>query len=66
MFRRSVLALATVLATTVLAVAPAAAAAAEAPVPQTDELSPREQAALGVAEKALGTLLGGVVSLGGN
>ncbi|OEU99170.1 hypothetical protein AN217_16660 [Streptomyces qinglanensis] len=65
MFRRSVLALATVLATTVLAVAPAAAAA-EAPVPQTDELSPREQAALGVAEKALGTLLGGVVSLGGN
>ncbi|MEW2219717.1 hypothetical protein AB0939_10480 [Streptomyces sp. NPDC006990] len=65
MFRRSVLALATLLATTVLAVAPAAAAA-EASVPQTDELTPPEQAALKVAEKALGTLLGGVVSLGGN
>ncbi|MDF4252034.1 hypothetical protein [Streptomyces sp. WMMB303] len=65
MFRRSVLALATLLATTVLAVAPAAAAA-EAPVPQTDELTSRQQAALGVAEKALGTLLGGAVSLGGS
>ncbi|MEU3191764.1 hypothetical protein ABZ686_14245 [Streptomyces sp. NPDC006992] len=65
MFRRSVLALATLLATTVLAVAPAAAAA-EAPVPKTDELTPREQAALKAAEKALGTLLGGAVSLGGN
>ncbi|MEU7312946.1 hypothetical protein [Streptomyces sp. NPDC007083] len=65
MFRRSVLALATLLATTVLAVAPAAAAA-EAPVRQTDELTSRQQAALEVAEKALGTLLGGAVSLGGS
>ncbi|MBO8193091.1 hypothetical protein ITI46_15655 [Streptomyces oryzae] len=62
MFRRSALTLAALLATTVLAAAPAAAASA----PKPHDLTPREQAALKVAEKLLTRVLGGVVNLGGS
>ncbi|MGP3977686.1 hypothetical protein ACTWQF_27460 [Streptomyces sp. 8N114] len=62
MSRRPALALATLLAATVLAAAPAAAASA----PKPHDLTPREHAAVKITEKILGTVLGGVVNLGGS
>ncbi|MGP3987137.1 hypothetical protein [Streptomyces sp. 3N207] len=62
MFRRSALALAALLAATVFAAAPAAAASA----PEPHDLTPREHMALKATEKILGTVLGGVVNLGGS
>ncbi|MGI5347128.1 hypothetical protein ACQEU8_02905 [Streptomyces sp. CA-250714] len=62
MFRRIALTLVTLLAATALAAAPAAAATN----PQSDELTPREQEAVKVAEKLLGKVLGGDITLGGS
>ncbi|MFI8849031.1 hypothetical protein [Streptomyces sp. 891-h] len=63
MFRRSAPVLATLVATTALAVAPAAAAEAAESAP--GKVTPGEQVALKVAEQVLGKVLGGAVTLGG-
>jgi hypothetical protein len=64
MFRRSVLALASLLAVTALVAAPAAAAGATNP--QSYDLTPREVAGLHTAGKVLRTILGGILSQGGH
>ncbi|MEU2724689.1 hypothetical protein ACFW4X_06320 [Streptomyces smyrnaeus] len=64
MSRRTALTLATLFAATALAVP--SAAAADAPAPKSGELTSREQAALQIAEQALGKILGGAVTLGGH
>ncbi|MBO8187661.1 hypothetical protein [Streptomyces spirodelae] len=61
MFRRSAPVLATLVATTALAVAPA-----EAAEQGRGKMTPREQVALEVAEQVLGKVLGGAVTLGGD